>query len=337
MTSRPEIARRAISGVWRTDVENEGGSNGGSQAAWEEITVPTDAASWDALGNAIFVPATILADVAPTLPVIIVPATNDQFAFNFSEVFTVAPGVYTTVAQCVAAMAAATGSGSGERWDTIATPSNSSGSILLTAVTAVNDDAITDSDGGNGAAAALGFTGNPDRFADGNGGAWLFADDVITSTTHASGDPVIVTTVDNFGQAWAVEFDAKVADNSSYQIAFNAGAWLYQAATAQELDGSGFYVSNSLGGPAADFYNQSPQISDTTIPDTDWHTYRAVNLPLVQEIYFESVLVGRGFGFPNFQAPSDGLKESRFLLFDGIGGTQFRNLNAWRIPLPVFP
>ncbi len=31
MTNVPEIARRSLGGVWRTDVENEGSSNGGSQ------------------------------------------------------------------------------------------------------------------------------------------------------------------------------------------------------------------------------------------------------------------------------------------------------------------
>ncbi len=309
---------------------------GGSQPTWEAVTVPTDAASWDTLDT----PATCLADTAPTLPLVIVLATNDTFAYqhpNFpGEVFTLASGVYTTIGQAVAAMAAAVGE-SAERFDTLVTPSNSSGSILLTSLApggvASGAYAITE---GNGGAAALGFTGNPDIFANGYGGTWTFADGVITSPAQTTdADSVILSDTDNFGQAWAVECQVKVASATTYAFAFTAAAWVYQAASLQELDGSGFQATDSPRIDVCLFGDPNPTCN-TAIPDTDWHTIRAVNLPLVQQLYFDGTLVGQAFIAPNSEQ-SDGLKESRFLFWDGIGGTMFRNLNAWRIPLPVFP
>lgn len=120
--------------------------------------------------------STVLADSAPTLPLTIILATNDTFIFTPTagggtpETFTIAPGVYTTIAEAVAAMAAATGSAA-DTFGQYVTPSDSSGSILLTNIVdsgiAGNGDTITEGDGG---AAALGFTANPDTFASGTGG-----------------------------------------------------------------------------------------------------------------------------------------------------------------------
>lgn len=122
------------------------------------------------------VQSTVLADSAPTLPLTIVLATNDTFIFTPTsgggtpETFTIAPGVYTTIAECVAAMAAAVGT-SVDTFGQYVTPSVDSTKILLTNIVdsgiAGNGDTITEGDGG---AAALGFTANPDTFANGTGG-----------------------------------------------------------------------------------------------------------------------------------------------------------------------
>ncbi len=171
-------------------------------------------------------------------------------------------------------------------------------------------------------------------------GNWNFTDGVITFTNAGSGNsPVILTNVDHFGQAWAVECDLMVADHTSYQAAFTAAAWIYQAEITQELDGTGFQAKSS--GPTIDsvLYGQGSSPQNTSgLPDESWHTIRAVNLPLVQQIYFDGTLVSQAFEPPTAFAP-DGLKESRFLLYTSVAfsGTAFRNLKAWRIPLPTFP
>ncbi len=172
-------------------------------------------------------------------------------------------------------------------------------------------------------------------------GNWDFTDGVITYTNAGSGNsPVILTNDDNYGQAWAVECEVKLADHTSYQVAFNAGAWIYNAPSGQELNGFGFQLSSLSPGIDSDLVSTTT-LTDTVLPDENWHTVRMVNLPLVRQVYFDGVLTGQAFsleGGAQFQ-PSDGLKESRFLLFAANTdvGTQFRNLKAWRIPLPVFP
>lgn len=115
--------------------------------------------------------ASVLADAPPTLPTTIITGTNDTFLLN-SETFTLAAGVLTTEADAIAAMGAALGSDSGEAFSTKVTPSDSSGSILATAVlgeSVSNGSTIAE---GNGAAAILGFTANPDTFAGGTGIVW---------------------------------------------------------------------------------------------------------------------------------------------------------------------
>lgn len=115
--------------------------------------------------------ASVTADAPPTLPTTIITGTNDTFMLN-AETFTLAAGVLTTEADAIAAMGAALGSTSGEAFSTLVTPSDSGGSILATAVLPGpihNGATITE---GNGAAAVLGFTGNPDTFVGGTGIVW---------------------------------------------------------------------------------------------------------------------------------------------------------------------
>ncbi len=174
----------------------------------------------------------------------------------------------------------------------------------------------------------------------GGSGNWDFTGGVITFTNAGSGaSPVILTNVDHFGQAWAVECDVKVADHTSYQVAFNAAAWIYNAASGQELNGYGFQLTSGVG-IDSDLV-QTTNLTDTELPDENWHTIRMINLPLVRQAYVDGVLTGQAFsleGGTQFQ-PSDGLKESRFLLFASAvdAGSAFRNLKAWRIPMPTFP
>jgi hypothetical protein len=119
--------------------------------------------------------ATVLADVAATVPLTVVGGTNDALIFTNEggagtpETFTLAPGTYSTLAAVIAALAAATGSVSSERFDTLITPSDGgAGKIRLTMVAlGADDNGDTITLGVNDVAAALGFTGNPDTFASG--------------------------------------------------------------------------------------------------------------------------------------------------------------------------
>jgi hypothetical protein len=137
--------------------------------------------------------ATVLADSAPTLPLTIVASVNDTFVFTGDggggspETFTLAPGVYTTIAEVVTAMGAALGE-STEAFSTLVTPSNDSGSILLTMVSGTTGGNGNTLSGGDGGAAALGFTGNPDVFAGGANSSveLLLGGDVIGSPADIS-------------------------------------------------------------------------------------------------------------------------------------------------------
>lgn len=124
------------------------------------------------------VQATVNADEAPpTIPLTIVTSVNDTFIFTGAsgggspETFTMAPGVYATLNAILVAMAAATGSVSGEHFSTLCSIDDSPNYLQLTVEVDTgivgNGDTITE---GNGGAAALGFTGNPDTFAGGTGG-----------------------------------------------------------------------------------------------------------------------------------------------------------------------
>jgi len=119
-------------------------------------------------------PAAVTADSAPTLPLTVVAASNDTFIYtssydpNSPDTFTIAPGVYTTIAELVAAVAAAQSTVTPFLpFSTYVNVTETGGSIVFTSVirgTSGNSDTITEGDGG---AAAIGFSGNPDDFASG--------------------------------------------------------------------------------------------------------------------------------------------------------------------------
>jgi hypothetical protein len=127
-------------------------------------------------GTGANVAATVVGDSAPSTPLTVVTGVNDAFTYitttpgdDFSDVYVVAPGVYTTVAQCVTAMGAAIGQDNSLAFSVAVTPSNDAGKIKLTTVATAgwdhNNDTITF--GSNDVAADLGFTGNPDTFSGG--------------------------------------------------------------------------------------------------------------------------------------------------------------------------
>ena len=119
-------------------------------------------------------PASVEAASAPTLPLTITHAVNDTFVLhsandpNSPDTFTIAPGVYTTIAALVAAVAAATSTATGNApLSTYVNVSSTGGKIVLTEIvrgTVGNADEITEGDGG---AAAIGFSSLPATFSGG--------------------------------------------------------------------------------------------------------------------------------------------------------------------------
>ncbi len=179
-------------------------------------------------------------------------------------------------------------------------------------------------------------------------GNWDFTDGVIVFTNAGIGSvPVILTTADHFGQSWAVEAEVSVADaTQAFGGAFNAGSYLYNADSAQELDGFGLMFYNQSGGATVQILNNlagnAPlAIAEFAAPDSNFHRIRVLNLPTIQLAYYDDVLVGQN----NSDArsaninPADGTKESRFLIWESNSGNpiSWRNLKAWRIPMPSFP
>ena len=80
-----------------------------------------------------------LANSAPSIPLTVVAGVNDSFVFtgdgglaSTPETFTIPAGAYTTLAECVIAMAGAFGSISGMPFAAIVTPSALGSTILLT-------------------------------------------------------------------------------------------------------------------------------------------------------------------------------------------------------------
>lgn len=120
------------------------------------------------------VAAHVTAPSDPTLPLTIVAATNDTFILtstndpNSPDTFTIAPGVYTTIAELVTAVSEATSTASPNLpFSTYVNVSHVTTKVKFTEVirgTVGNADTITE---GNAGAAAIGFTGNPDDFASG--------------------------------------------------------------------------------------------------------------------------------------------------------------------------
>jgi hypothetical protein len=119
-------------------------------------------------------PAVVDAASAPTLPLTIVHATNDEFIFtsvndpHSPDTFVIAPGTYTTIGELVAAVSAATSTASGNLpFSTYVVVSETGGKLVFTEVvrgTNGNSDTITE---GNGGAAAMGFSSLPGTFAGG--------------------------------------------------------------------------------------------------------------------------------------------------------------------------
>jgi hypothetical protein len=139
-----------------------------------------------------------LANSAPSIPLTVVAGVNDSFVFtgdgglaSTPETFTIPAGVYTTLAECVIAMAGAFGSISGMPFAAIVTPSALASSILLSMGSLgaeQNGNTITAAP--HDVSANLGFT-SPSVFAGGNDAGvfsaprngpcspWITASDVL--------------------------------------------------------------------------------------------------------------------------------------------------------------
>ena len=139
-----------------------------------------------------------LANSAPSIPLTVVAGVNDSFVFtgdgglaSTPETFTIPAGVYTTLAECVIAMAGAFGSISGMPFAAIVTPSALGSTILLSMGSLgaeQNGNTITAAP--HDVSADLGFS-SPSVFAGGNDAGvfsaprngpcspWITASDVL--------------------------------------------------------------------------------------------------------------------------------------------------------------
>lgn len=130
-------------------------------------------------GTNVTTPAFVVADAPATVPLVVVTGVNDTFVYTpvstgTPEIFTVAAGVYNTIAAVKAAMGNAIGAAHGELFGTLIAVDGSGASITLTASldnTGIAHNGDTISFGATDVAASLGFTGNPDTFAGGTGGS----------------------------------------------------------------------------------------------------------------------------------------------------------------------
>ena len=119
--------------------------------------------------------AFVEADIIPSFPVVITEGVNDTFVYtsasdpNSPDTFTIAPGSYADNDALATAVGAATGAET--TMSTYADVYNDRGTLAMQEPpewgSQGNVDTITE---GNGGAAAIGFTANPDTFAGGTGG-----------------------------------------------------------------------------------------------------------------------------------------------------------------------
>ena len=119
--------------------------------------------------------AFVVADIIPSFPVVITEGVNDTFVYtsasdpNSPDTFTIAPGSYADNDALATAVGAATGAET--TMSTYADVYNDRGTLAMQEPpewgSQGNVDTITE---GNGGAAAIGFTANPDTFAGGTGG-----------------------------------------------------------------------------------------------------------------------------------------------------------------------
>ena len=109
---------------------------------------------------------------APLLPLTVVAGVNDEFVYTpfftgTPETFTVAPGVYTTLAALEAAVGSAIGSAHAEAFSTIITITNNATDLVFTSVVlGQNDNGDTITPGTHDVTVGLGLA-NPTTFAGG--------------------------------------------------------------------------------------------------------------------------------------------------------------------------
>ena len=162
--------------------------------------------------------ATSLANASVSIPLTIITSINDTFNYSpmgvNTQTFTVAEGDYTTLVEVIAAMGAAVGAVEGDPFSAFVTPTNGgSGKILLTERFSMSGSTLTEGDGG---AATLGFTGNPNDF---------------TGSTASSNDSFVWA-----GETYQVPFGA-------YSTAAEVGAAMSAAFDGTQLLGYDMTVS----------------------------------------------------------------------------------------------
>lgn len=322
-------------------------SGGAGASPWEPVPVPTIAGGWD-----VGVGATLLAPAALMLPLTIVFGVNDQFVytpqgFGAPETFTVAPGVYATAAAAAIAMAAAVGTMADTFGDYVGCGDGGGGKITLSEIIHQSGSTITE---GNGGAAALGFTTNPDTFIDGSGstGLWLFPGAGViqqTAIPTPNGDAFIFAAGDEYGAAWALQFDARIdaLDAGSMFFAFDAGTTGDPATSPIPFlqNAYGVGLDNDVTPPDVNAHlSMGPNAiakgggTPFTVNVGDWHTYKTVGDAAQQTGYFDGTIVM--VKAPVFAPPAKPRDPpaSRFALA-ASGAISFRNISAARRALPT--
>ena len=163
-----------------------------------------------------------------------------------------------------------------------------------------------------------------------------------TDVGQNDGAAHIFTLGGSFGTAWAVEADMRLDTVSSGDSTIGGmfGAGLIDTVG----DGSGYALGVAVSAAGAP-YTTSPVYADAmafgdgagftdhTVALGGWHTYSLVASGSLAFFSFDGVQVGWG------QAPQAnywrGFGRSPFGLLGIAGAVTFRNLKAWRIPLPT--
>ena len=213
------------------------------------------------------------------MPLTVVTGVNDTFNYTpggpggTPETFTVAAGVYSTLADVETAVLAATGSVSSEAFSTYASVYDNGGGFLYVQLHGTDNDAglagnaSTITAGSTDISAALGFS-SPQAFEGGLGGA--------TGATQGSGVLYIVTATPNTGgpsgERWNV---------------------VYTTASTYDANVNDFVLVNTIGGgaqvnlPAAQYgdqigvmsYGNKPCAVVDTVHDVPWFLTQSTEFP----------------------------------------------------------
>lgn len=177
-------------------------------------------------------------------------------------------------------------------------------------------------------------------------GTWVFNGDGSISQTETaeamSNTPSMIFTVaDFFGSLWAVDYQAKVTAeplNNPY-FSFNAGVYDPNQSDPFTSKALGVGIDNDvvLGDPDQHLSMNPSSIASgkgvgVTVVSDQWHTYRMIAVENVQFAYFDGALVLQDGGY---NLNEDNTATRMPLSLGVVGRVTFRNLRAWRIPIPT--